>query len=265
MRCIGVTIVVLSAIVGAPATAQEVQLCSDRPGKASPTCVVGSRTFQVETSAVDWTRDAAAGTRNDSFLIADTLLRYGIGPQTEVRVAFTPYVRSRTRSADGGVSIADGFGDVGLSLKHRFIDGGSNGVSVAALPFVSLPVGSDAVSAGTVSGGLIIPVDIPLNGGWSLNATPTVAAAADADGNGRHLSYSGVVAVSHALTSSIGATGELFVQRDRDPTGHTTQATADFLLAWQPIANWQFDASAYVGLNRDTPDVELLGGFTRRF
>lgn len=163
------------------------------------------------------------------------------------------------------MSIADGFGDVGLSLKHRFVDGGSAGVSIAALPFVVLPVGNDAVSAGTFSGGLTVPVDIPLPGGWSLNSTPTVAAAADGDGDGRHLAYGNVVALSHTLTGNLGATGEFFIQRDRDPSGYSTQATVDLLLAWSPITNWQFDVSSYVGLNRTTPDVEILGGFTRRF
>ncbi|WP_375271450.1 transporter [Sphingomonas sp.] len=251
-----------------PAAAQDAPLCSDRPGKATPSCVVAPGTVQVETSAVDWTRDEAGGVRSDTLLFADTLLRYGVGGDTEVRVGFTPYVRARTHTGAGGtrsVSVDDGFGDVGLSLKHRFVDGGDRGVSIAALPFVILPVGSDAVSAGTVSAGLTLPVDIPLPGGWSLNATPTIAAAADGDGDGRHLTYGNVLALSHSLTTNLGATAEFFVQRDRDPAGHSTQATADFLLAWSPLANWQFDVSTYVGLNRTTPDVELIGGFTRRF
>lgn len=244
---------------------QDAPLCSDRPGLATPSCVVTSGTLQIETSAIDWTRDEAGGSRNDMFLFGDTLLKYGVGGDTEARISFTPYIRSRTRGPDGAVSIADGFGDVGLSVRHRFIDGGGSGVSLSAQPFVSLPVGTDAVSTGTVSGGLTVPVDIPLPGGWSLNTTPTVAAAADADGDGRHLTYSGVIALTHALTDSLGATGEFFIQRDRDPRGHTTQSTVNFLLAWQPILNWQYDVSSYVGMNRNTPDVELLGGFTRRF
>ena len=262
-------ILLLAALLGATAAAaQDEPLCSDRPGKAVPSCVVAPGTLQIETSAVDWTHDEAGTTRSDTLLFADTLLRYGVGGGTEARVSFTPYIRSRTRVGSGpgrGVSIADGFGDVGISLKHRFLDGGSSGVSIAALPFVSLPVGSNEVSAGTVSGGLTVPVDIPLPGGWSLNSTPTIAAAADADGDGRHFAYGNVVALSHSLTGNLGATGEFFIQRDRDPSGHSTQTTVDFLLAWSPIPDWQFDISSYVGLNRDTPDVEVLGGFTRRF
>ena len=254
---------IVALLTGASAaSAQDAPLCSDRPGKATPSCVVAKGTVQVETSAVDWTRDQVEGVRSDTVLLADTLLKYGIGYDTEVRVGFTPYVRTRKRGTDGRVSIADGFGDVGVSARHRLIDGD---VSVGVQPFVTLPVGSKSVSAGTWSAGATVPVDVPLPAGWSLNASPTVAAAADADGDGRHLAYSTVVAVSHGFGSKVAATAEFFVQRDRDPSGHSTQATVDLLLAWQPIANWQFDVSSYVGLNRSTPDVELLGGFSRRF
>lgn len=258
-------IVLLTLLAGASAAkAQNAPLCSDRPGKATPSCVAAQGTVQVETSAIDWTRDRADGASSDTFLFGDTLLKYGIGGDTEVRVSLTPYIHSRTRGTGGALS-AKGFGDVGLSFRHRLLDGGDGGVSVAVQPAVVLPVGSDDVSSGTVSGSVTLPIDIPLPGGWSLNTTPTVAAAADADGNGRHLAYAGVVAVSHGIGANLSATGELFVQRDRDPGGHSTQATADLLLAWQPIADWQFDVSSYVGLNRTTPDLELLVGFTRRF
>ncbi len=265
MRSVMLFLFLGSAVMAIPAVAEDAPFCSDRPGKATPSCVVAPGTVQIETSAIDWTHDNVGGTRTDTFLFADTLVKYGIGGNTEARVNVSPYVRSRTRGPGGAVSVVDGFGDIALSLRHRFVDGGESGISVAALPFVILPLGSDAVSSGIVSGGLTVPVDIPLPGGWALNTTPTVAAAADADGDGRHLAYSGVVAVTHALTGNLGATVELFGQRDRDPLGHSTQATADFLLAWQPIRNWQFDVSTYVGLTRNTPDVELLGGFTRRF
>lgn len=252
-----------------PATAQvpprALPLCADRPGKATPACVVAPGVVQVETSVLDWARDDTGGVRTDVLLFADTLVKFGIGGDTEARVSFTPYIRSRRRGPDGSVSVADGFGDVGLSLRHRFLDGGDADVSIAAQPFVSLPVGGDAVSAGAVTGGVTLPIDIPLPNGWILNFTPTVAAAADADGDGRHPLYSGVVAVGVPLGPTVGATAELFVQRDRDPLGRTTQTTADLLLAWQPAPDWQLDVSTYVGLSRDAPGLQLLGGFTRRF
>ena len=211
------------------------------------------------------TRDAQGGARSDAILFGDTLLKYGVGHETEVRIGFTPYVRDRVRTVPGSVVVADGFGDIRVSARHRLINGGTDGASLAVIPFATLPVGSREVSAGTWSAGAIVPVDIPVPGGWALNFTPTVAASADSDGDGRHLLYSGVIAATHSLGGNFGGTVELFAARDRDPAGHNTQVTADFLLAYAAGGNTQFDVSTYVGLNRQTPDIELLGGFTRRF
>ena len=251
--------------LGSAGFAQDSPLCSDRPGKASPTCVMQPGRLQIETSLIDWTHDLRDGARSDNLLFGDSLLKYGVGYETEVRIGLTPYAHDRVRTGSGVVMVAEGFGDLGLSARHRFIDGGGKRMSLAVIPFALLPIGSRDVSAGTWSAGVAVPVDIPVPGGWALNVTPTIAASADGDGNGRHVQYSGVVAATHSLAGNMSGTVELFAQRDRDPAGHNTQATADFLLAYAAGPNTQFDVSTYVGLNRQTPDVELLGGFTRRF
>ena len=113
--------------------------------------------------------------------------------------------------------------------------------------------------------GVVAPVSISLPGSWSLAASPTVAASADSDGDGRHLFVSGVVALGRDLGGGVTGTAELYVAHDRDPGGHSTPVTADLLLAWQPADDWQLDVSSYVGLNDDAPGIELLAGFTRRF
>ncbi|MDT0577108.1 transporter [Croceicoccus sp. F390] len=238
-------------------------LCSDRPGDATPTCVLEAGAVQLETSIIDWSRSKGDGTTN-SYLLGDSLLKLGIGGDTEVRASFTPYQHSRT-TRERFIATSEGFGDVGLSARHRFVDGGSSGISFAGQAFVVLPTGSDEVSAGTWSAGIVAPVEFALGNGFNFNLTPLVAAQADSDGDGRHLLYSGTVAVGHALGSNVSMTGELFAQRDRDPAGHAKVVTANALLAWQPTPDLQFDLSTYVGLNSDAPDIEVLVGFTRRF
>ena len=258
---------VAALFLPASASAQEgdaPSLCSDRPGKASPTCVVAPGTFQIETSIADWTRDQSGDGQEDSILFADSLLRYGVADRFELRVAVTPYVHDRTRTG-GAVDSADGFGDVGLSARYLAVDGGDDGVSLAVQPSVTLPVGSGSVSQGTWSAGLLVPVSIPLSDGWSLGATPAVYASADADGDGRHFAYSGVGAISKEVGGGVTLTGEIWALRDQDPSGHATQATLDLLGAWQSGADTQFDLGSYIGLNSNTPDVEILGGFTHRF
>jgi len=240
-------------------------LCSDRPGNATPTCVAQPGAIQIETSLIDWTRNEDGSVETNSYLFGDSLIKFGIAGDTELRVGFMPYQYDRSESA-GRVSSAEGLGDISLSARHRLIEGSAlGGLSFAVQPFLSLPVGSAEVSAGTWSAGFVAPVDIPGPNNWSFNLSPMVAALADSDGDGRHFLYSGTVAAGRSLSRNLSATLELFAERDRDPAGHTTTVTADGMLAMQAGPDTQFDVATYVGLSDDAPAIELIMGFTRRF
>jgi hypothetical protein len=93
-----------------------------------------------------------------------------------------------------------------------------------------------------------------------------VDARADADGSGRHAGFGGAVGVGRSF-GPVALGVELWADRDEDPSGHVTSASFDLTAAWTPAAakDLQLDASAYVGLNRDTPDLELAVGVAKRF
>jgi len=254
----------LAALALSAAAAQAQDLCADRPGKGTPACVIDPGAVQLETSLADWSRTDRGATREDDLLFGDTLARIGIGGDVELRGGFTAYERDRTRSP-AGTGIAGGFGDIALGARWQAIDGGDKRVSVAVQPTMTLPVGAKAVSQGTWSLELVVPVDMPLSGNWSLNLSPTLAAAADADGDGRHAAYGGSAGLSYDVSDAVTLGGELWAMRDDDPAGHETQASANLTLAWAPGKNWQLDLSGYAGLTRATPDIELVAGLVRRF
>jgi len=60
---------------------------------------------------------------------------------------------------------------------------------------------------------------------------------------------------------------ELWVDVDDDPSGRVPKASFDLTAAWTPAAlkDVQLDAGAYLGLNRKTPDLELVVGIAHRF
>lgn len=254
--------VALAFLTTAAARAQD--LCADRPGKGTPACVVDRGTAQVETSLADWSRSNDRGTQEDDLLFGDTLVKYGIGNGIELHGALTAYEYDRARNS-GGNAIARGFGDLSVGARWRAIDGGEKGVSVAIQPMLTLSIGTKAVSQGTWSVEMVVPVDVPLSDRWSLNLSPTIAAAADENGNGRHLSWGGEAGASYELSDGLTLGGELWTERDDDHGNHERQASADLTLAWQPNKNWQLDLSGYAGLTAATPDIELVGGVTRRF
>lgn len=255
---------VLLMTAAAPAMARD--LCPDRPGLGTPACTLDPGRIQIEVGMMDWTRDRQPDSRTDTIIAGDTLLRIGIDNQTEAQIGWTAYGHVRTRDRlTGAVDRNGGTGDVTLAIRRNLANPDGSGLSLAVQPYVTLPTGGSAIGAGDWGAGLIAPVSYDLPGGLQLGVTPQIAAAVDSDGDGRHLMYGSVVGLGFDLSDAVGATMELAAYRDRDPAGHSTQALAGFSVGWQPGDDTQFDAGTNIGLNRDTPDIELYFGITRRF
>jgi hypothetical protein len=244
------------------------KLCPDRPGKATPACTLDPGNVEFETSAVDWTRDTAGNGREDSVLLGDSLLRIGLTANAEAQIGWTPWGHVRSRDASGITDTMSGTGDVTLSIRHNLRNPDGSGTSIALQPFVSLATGGKAIGAGDWGAGLTIPISFTLPHSLQLGIAPTLEAAVDADGTGRHLAYE----IATALTAPWGDSGlstsiELWSQRDDDPSGHSSQYSVDLAGIWQPntLSNVQLDLGVNLGLNRNTPDLELISGFAVRF
>ena len=253
------------AFAGPAAAAGLRDLCPDRPGNATPPCIVDVGHIQIETAFTDWTHDRRDGIATDAFAFADTEARIGLTPRLEAEIRWQPYNIVTARDLRSGArDHAEGTGDATFSLRRSLANPGGDGFSIAVEPFVTAPIGHSGIGQSGWSGGVLLPLSIDLGGNLSFGATPEIDIAADADGSGHHASYSGVVALSRKF-GAVQAGGELWINRDDDPAGHVTQATADVTLAWTATTNLQFDAGANAGLNRATPRIELYFGVTRRF
>ena len=254
----------IAALWGSPAAAQERDYCPERPGIDTPACTMAKGRVSVETAFADWTRDDQAGSRQDSVLIGDTLVRLGVSDTVEVRVGWTPFGHDRTRDATGVESL-NRVGDVSLGLKANLRDPDGSGLSIAVLPFVTLPVGRTPVGRGDWGGGILVPVTYELSDTVSIDLTPEVDAAVDEDGHGRHVAYSSAAGLAFKLNTVLTLTGEVQALRDDDPDGATTQAVAALSLAWSANDDLQFDIFGAAGLNHDAPDARLYAGIARRF
>lgn len=247
-----------------PATAQDRDYCPDRPGIGTPACTMAPGTVSVETSIADWTRDDQPGSRQDTVLIGDTLVRVGLSDAIEARVGWTPFGHDRVRDA-AGVESANRVGDVSLGVKANLRNPDGSGLSVAALPFMTLPVGRTPIGDGDWGAGFLLPITHDLSDAVSLAVNPEVDAAVDGDGHGRHLAYSLAGGLAFKLNPAFTLTGEMQALRDRDPGGHATQALAALSLAWSATDDLQFDLFGAGGLNHDTPGARIYAGIARRF
>jgi hypothetical protein len=243
-----------------PAAEEEPEICADRPGLASSTCIVAPRRVQVEL-AIDWSFQDDGDTRTDILLAGDTVVRVGVDERTEVQFGWTAFGRVRERAA-GLVTSDDSVGDAFLGVRRTLYE--TEKMAVALQGRFSLPIGGSAIGAGDWGAELLLPFTFAV-GESELALTPSIAAAPDADRRGRHLAYGLTVGFGFNLSKRLSAVVDLAIARDEDPLGHTTEALAAFALAYLVNPSLQLDAGAVIGLNEDSADLELYLGAAQRF
>jgi len=253
-------------LAGASAEAQEArEFCANRPGRGSPPCVLDAGRFQIEASAVDFTRDRQGGARVDTTLLGDLAFRLGVTGSGEAQLAFSPYVRIRVQDP-GGSSRATGHSDLTLAWRQSLRNPDGSGVSIAVEPFVTAPTAERGFGAGGWQGGVTVPMAFPLPGGFGLGVTPQLAVVKNAARGGSHLNATGVIGVSRPFGAfSLGA--EVYVNYDDDPAGDVVRTTFDLAGAWIPpgLKDTQFDVGVNAGLDRHAPDYQVYAGVAHRF
>lgn len=254
----------LLALAGA-AHAEDRDFCADRPGKGSPPCVLDKGRFQAELGGVDAAFSRGGGVSVDDVSYGGLELRLGLTSTVEGQLTWTAHERVKTND-HGVVSTVSGAGDLGLGLRWSLKNPGGDGLSAAIQPYATAPTGANGVGGDLWRGGVIVPLSIPLNADWSLSLSPQVEARENASGSGRHAGYALAGGVGRAV-GPVNLGAELWVDVDDDPSGRVTKASFDLTAAWTPAAlkDVQLDAGAYLGLNRKTPDLELVVGIAHRF
>jgi hypothetical protein len=258
-------ILALAATVAAPAyAAAEAPICPTRPGKSTAPCTVPAGHFQVETGLGDWSLQKGDGERDTSIAIGETVFKYGLTDRSDIELDVTPWQRSTSRAGRTRDS-ASGFGDLVASYKRQLVSGGGP-LQLTLLPYVKVPTAKHSLGNGKWEGGLLVPILYTVAGSpLSINLTPEIDWVADSDGRGHHAAMVQVASVGVALNDRLGVSGELWGQWDWDPAGTTRQYSADGSVAYLLSNDVQLDAGANLGLNRNTPDVELYAGVSRRF
>lgn len=256
---------------GQPASGQQAggaqprPLCADRPGKATPPCILDVGRWQLEVGAVDATFQRGGGERDDAYAIGGFELRTGLTRRSEVEVGWTPLSIER-RSDAGGKTHAAGVGDLTLGVRTALTDPDAMGLAIALEPFVSAPTATHHQGDGGWEGGLLAPMAIPVSDTVSVGFTPEVDVLRDAAGGGTHAAWAAALGASRAFgPATFGL--EVWGARDDDPSGATTQASLDATAAYTPgeAPELQLDAGLNAGLNRHTPDLEAYVGVSRRF
>ncbi|WP_439534387.1 transporter [Polymorphobacter sp.] len=263
-------------LMAAPVSAQTVPtastaesaICTDRPTKSNFACTVPKGMVQIETDLFSWQTSQSedgqgGGERADVLVFSNPTLKFGLSDSSDLQFNWSPYARARSRDAAGRVSINQGIGDLTVRYKQR-LTAPEGPFQLALLPFIKLPTAPSSIGNGKVEGGIALPVNYSIDGGWTVTLGPQLDVRADSDGDGHHVGVTGLVNLAKQF-GPFTLYNEIWTSQAFDPSGTVRQWSYDVALAWLPTPNWQFDAGANIGLNRTTPDLVSYIGISTRF
>ncbi len=94
---------------------------------------------------------------------------------------------------------------------------------------------------------------------------PEVDAYKNADSDGRHLNTAQLVNPAISLPRRVTVYAELWGDWDFDPVRTVRQYSADFAVTYGVTNELQLDTGLDIGLNRQTPGVQIYTGVSQKF
>jgi hypothetical protein len=255
---------VLLWAASASAAADEQPICADRPGKATSTCTVSVGHWQLETGLADWTLNKNDGERDTSLVLGETTIKYGLTDRSDIEVDVTPWQRATVREPLFQDSYS-GIGDINVIYKQQLTPRDAP-VQLTAMPYAKIPSAKRSLGNGKWEGGLLLPIGYAIpKSPLTVGLTPEVDWVADADRPGHHFAMIQVATLGWQATHRLNLSAEIWGQLNWDPAGTDKQFSADGSLAYLISESVQIDGGANFGLNRNTPDVEVYAGVSKRF
>ena len=238
----------------------------DRPARSNGPLTVDAGRFQYETDLVAYTHSNVSGVSTRTFIALDPTLKAGLTRRVDLELQFNGYTNAQVLDPGTGstLSRADGAGDLVIRSKVNLVGNDGGAVAVALIPYVKLPTAARTLGNNQVEGGVIAPLSIKLPAGFVLTLVPELDVLRNANDSGKHVNFVGVLDLGYAVTGKLTVFAEVYGAAGTDahtPPVYTADAAAAYLLT----DNVQLDAGVNVGLNRDTPNLQLYTGISQRF
>lgn len=235
--------------------------CADRPGKATPPCILDAGRVQLETSLADGVLQRARDAHEDILTLGASEARLGLTRRLEAEAAWAPWIIERPK----GAPEVRGAGDATFGLRWSLTDpDAQDAIAVSAQGYVNAPTATHHLGEGGWSGGFRMPIASPLPDGFILGLAPQVDVVRDPTRRGTHAAESAGLSIGRGFGDNTFGV-ELWGQNDGAPHHVTRQASFDLTAARLMGKDSQIDAGANFGLNRATPTTEIYIGIARRF
>ncbi len=238
---------------------------TDRPTKSNVPVTVDAGHFQYESDLFNYLHSNAGGVSFRNYTAFDPVLKVGLTNSTDLELQFGGYnwINEKDPGTGAPVLKAQGAGDLTLRLKANLF-GNEGGPALAVIPYVKFPTANRFVGNGATEGGVIAPFTYPLPFNFTLLLESEVDVLRNAADPGHHFSFTQLLNISHPVGKQVTVYAELFTALGTDARTPPVY-TFDAAVAWEVTANFQLDAGVNIGLNRDSPNLQLYSGIAQRF
>ncbi|MHC4955752.1 MAG: transporter [Planctomycetota bacterium] len=236
-------------------------LSADRPDATESTQTVDAGHVQLEIDIALYLRDRARFTE-DTFVFGATNLKFGITHNIDLQLIWSPYVRAKTRATDF-TEKEEGFSNLVVRTKFNLWgNDGDSTTSMALLPFVIVPLGSESVGSDNVQGGIVIPFAMDLPQSWGLGAQVGFDVVRNDADDGHRLDFTQTVVLGRDIVGRLAGFVEFLsvVPAEGDWFG-----TVNIGLTYAVNDNVQLDVASFIGVNSAAPDFAVFTGLTWRF
>ena len=236
-------------------------LAADRPDATESPQTVDAGHVQLEMDIALYLRDRARFFE-DGTAFAVTNLKFGVTHNVDVQFIFSPYVRSKTRSG-GFTEVETGHSNLAIRTKVNLWgnDGGTQ-TAFALLPFITVPLGGNAVGENNVQGGIVLPFGMELPHGWGLGAQLGIEIVRNDADDGYRVDFLQTVVVGHDIVGKLAGFVEFLSVA---PAEGDWFGTLNLGLTYGVNDNVQLDVGTFIGVNAAAPDFLLFAGITWRF
>lgn len=232
-------VALLSCICAGTASAQYTEI----PATVAP----GRFLLEMDALSIVFDRDGL-----DKFTAVGAglaLVTTGLSENWDVQVGAEFFISQRYESGNF-TERRTGIGDVHVRTKWRFFE--DERLSAAIIPFVKIPTNSGGVGNDSIEGGIILPWEAYLIGGFTMNAMVELDLVRNDSDDGYDALWYASAAVGRSFTSRLSVYAELDAQKTTGGGPWQSTLGVGAYLTVSELLSWDF--VMYRGLSRGAPD-----------
>lgn len=227
-------------------------IITTRPSFTDSWLAIPQGSFQAESG----TTYSDFSNRTRSVLLPETLIKLGVGKNTELRYSVPNY--TYIHSKDTG-TIGNHFGDTTVGLSHH-IGLPQYKLDIALIPFLNLPTGANRVSSNSVDPQFRTVIARTMSPKWVI-ASQLDARWNTGQNRQTHILFNPTLITYYSFTPKHCG---FFEYASLIPTQGKNQQFLQAGYLYVPTPRQQWDIRIAKGLNRESPDIVVGFGYSFR-